>query len=309
MIDTTARIHLPRPIAFAFSGGTSLGATQVGMVRALHAHGIVPDLVVGSSVGAVNAAFLAGGWRAERIAALASIWSHLRAEDVFGPSGLPRYLRVLRGGASVAAPASLRRLLERHLPERHADLAIPAAVVATDLLSGAPVILDAGDLRQNVMASAAIPGVFPSVEIGGRRLADGGIAAHVPVVQAAELGAASVVVLDTGYPCTASELPHGIIPNVVHVVNLVLRHQSQVALSIVGERSPVVYLPSPCPMGVAPYDFTQSAALVEKGHEATSRFLETLRVHGPGVYGHPHLPDAGEATEAAPREAIVAPAA
>jgi NTE family protein len=297
MIDQIQTSSLPRPIAFAFSGGTSLGAIHVGMLRALHERGIVPDLLVGSSVGAVNAAFIAGGYRVERIAALASLWSRVRAADVFGPSGIQRYVRVLRGHGPLATAAGLRGLLERHLPARHAELKIPTAVVATDLLSGDPVVLEDGDLRQNVLASTAIPGVFPPVKIGGRVLADGGIAAHIPVLQAADLGAASVVVLDTGYPCTLSELPHGLIPNVVHLLNLVFRHQALAALSLLGARFPVVYLPSPCPLGVAPHDFTQATRLVDGGYESTARYLASLRIRGPGVYGHPHFHVSGECGE------------
>jgi NTE family protein len=117
------------------------------------------------------------------------------------------------------------------------------------------------------------------------------------VLEAADLGAASVVVLDTGYPCSLAELPHGLIPNVVHLLNLVLRHQALAALSLLGARCPVLYLPSPCPLGVAPHDFTQAARLIEGGYESTAGYLATLRVHGPGVYGHPHFHVSGECAE------------
>ncbi|HSN13482.1 MAG TPA: patatin-like phospholipase family protein [Anaeromyxobacteraceae bacterium] len=293
-------LTLPRPIAFAFSGGTSLGAIQVGMLQALQERGVAPDLLVGSSVGAINAAFMAGGFEAERIAALAAIWAEVRATDVFGPPGLARLLSILGGIGTLASPGSLRALLERHLPARHSDLAIPAAVIATDLLSGDPVILEDGALRRNVMASAAIPGLFPAVEVAGRTLADGGLAAQVPVLEAVALGAASVVVLDAGYPCALSALPHGPIARVVHAVNIMLRHQSLAALTRVGARATVLYLPSPCPLGVAPWDFTQAASLIERGHRTSARFLATLRAVAPGVHGHPHL-HAGRECETAMR--------
>jgi NTE family protein len=298
MIDSASTmLALPRPVVFVLSGGTSLGAIQVGMLRALHERGIVPDLLVGSSVGSINAAFIAGGYEQHRIDALTSLWAALRAVDVFNPGGIARYLRLLRGRSSLAAPDRLREMLERHLPARHAQLAIPTAVVATDLLSGDPVVLEDGELVKNLLASTALPGVFPPVEIGGRVLADGGIAAHVPVLQAADIGAASIVVLDTGYPCTLSELPHGLVPSVIHLVNLMLRHQSVASLSLLGGRLPVLYLPSPCPLGVAPYDFTQSARLVESGYSSAVRYLEHVRVVGPGIYGHPHFQHAGTCDE------------
>jgi NTE family protein len=202
---------------------------------------------------------------------------------------MQRLVRLLRGRGTLVSPDPLRRLLEAHLPARHSDLEIRTAVIATDLLSGDPVVLDEGDLRENLLASAAIPGVFPPVQRAGRVLGDGGIAAHVPVLEAAELGAATIVVLDTGYPCTLTQLPHGVVPNVVHLLNLMLRHQAVAALSLLGARCPVLYLPSPCPLGVAPHDFTRARTLIAAGYAAASRYLARMRVHGPGVYGHPHF--------------------
>lgn len=288
MIRSTT-LTLPRPVAFVLSGGTSLGAIQVGMLRALFERGIAPDLLVGSSVGSLNAAYVAGGYRRDRLDALTSLWRGLRALNVFGSASIPRYLSALRGRSSLATSDRLRALLERHLPALQAQLTIPTAVVATDLLSGDPVVLDDGDLVQNLLASSAIPGVFPPVEIGGRVLADGAISAHVPVLQAASLGAASMVVLDTGYPCTLSELPRGLVPSVIHLLNLMLQHQSVASLSLLGSRLPILYLPSPCPLGVAPYDFSQATRLVESGYASAARYLGGVRVGGPGVYGHPHF--------------------
>ena len=295
--SASTTLALPHPVAFVLSGGTSLGAIQVGMLRALHERGIAPDVLVGSSVGSLNAAYIAGGYRRERIDALTTLWSGLRALDVFRSGGISRYLSALRGRSSLATADRLRALIERHLPVRQAQLAIPTAVIATDLLSGDAVILDQGDLVKNLLASTAIPGVFPAVEIGGRILADGAIAAHVPILEAAELGAASIVVLDTGYPCALSELPHGVVPSVIHLLNLMLRHQSVASLSLLGARLPVLYLPSPCPLGVAPYDFTHSARLVESGHASAGRYLAGVRLAGPGIYGHPHFQHKGACAE------------
>ena len=238
----------------------------------------------------------------DRIAELASIWSRVRSSDLFGPPGLKRLIAVLGDRGALAPPAGLLAILERHLPRRHSDLALPTAVIATELLSGDPVILEDGELRRNVLASAAIPGLFPPVEIGGRTLADGGLAAQVPVLQALELGASSVVVLDTGYPCALTELPRGLIPNVVHAASLVLRSQSTAALRAGGSRATVLYLPSPCPLGVAPWDFTRWAFLIEQGHRCSARFLAALHDVGPGVHGHPHLHEGG-ACEASERRA------
>lgn len=191
---------LPRPIGFVLSGGSSLGALQVGMLQALQEAGLAPDLLVGTSVGALNAAFVAGGFTAERLAALAEIWRAVRTDQVFAGVGVRTLWRALTGSGSLASPAGLARLVERHLPPDHADLVIPCAAVATDLASGQPVVLRQGDLRRAVMASAAIPGVFPPVRIGARTLVDGGVVAQVPLLAARDLGARTLVVLDAGFP-------------------------------------------------------------------------------------------------------------
>jgi NTE family protein len=191
---------LPRPLGFVLSGGSSLGALHVGMLRAVHEAGIAPDLLVGTSAGALNAAFLGSGFTAPRIAQLAEIWRSIQTADVFAGLGLWSGLRTLLGRGTLASPARLRSIVDRHLPATHADLAIPTTVVAADHATGGAVLLSSGDLRSNVMASAAIPGVFPPVTIGDQTLLDGGIVAHVPVLPARERGCRTMIVFDAGFP-------------------------------------------------------------------------------------------------------------
>jgi NTE family protein len=191
---------LPRPLGFVLSGGSSLGALHVGMLRAVHEAAIAPDLLVGTSAGALNAAFLGGGFTTERIAQLAEIWRSLQTADVFAGLGLWSGVRALLGWGTLASPVRLRSIVDRHLPPTHADLAIPTTVVAADHATGSAVLLNGGDLRSNVMASAAIPGVFPPVTIGEQTLLDGGIVAHVPVLPAKALGCRTMIVFDAGFP-------------------------------------------------------------------------------------------------------------
>lgn len=192
--------ELPRPIAFVFSGGSCLGALHVGMLRAVREAGIEPDLLVGTSVGAFNAAFVGAGFTPSRVAALEDIWRSLRTRDVFTGLGWRSAVWALTGSGTLASPAGLRAILDRHLPSAHADLAISTAAVAVDLATGNAVALRDGDLRRHVLASAAIPGIFPPVEIDGRIFVDGGVAAHVPLVPAKDFGARTMVVFDTGFP-------------------------------------------------------------------------------------------------------------
>jgi NTE family protein len=162
--------------------------------------GIRPDFLVGTSAGAINAAFLGGGFTAERVARLEELWRSVKTRDVFPGLGMVHAARTLLGSGTLASAKGLDGILARHLPPAHDDLALPAFVVATDLATGTPVVLGDGDLRQNVLASAAIPGVFPPVTIEEQVLVDGGIVAQVPLVQAQELGAATMVVFDVGFP-------------------------------------------------------------------------------------------------------------
>src|SRR5436309_67671 len=117
--------------AFVLSGGGSLGAVQVGMLLAMADRGITPDLLVGSSVGALNAAYLAGRPGQRGVLGLAEIWSRLSRHDVF-PTSVARAGRALAGHTNALAdPQPLRRLLAANLPyERLQDAPVPVAVVA-----------------------------------------------------------------------------------------------------------------------------------------------------------------------------------
>ena len=280
---------LPRPIALVLSGGASLGAIQVGQLRAVAEAGLVPDLVVGTSVGALNGIFMAGGFSPARVEALAQVWLRLRRGEVFGGVGLASIVRMLRGGGTLASSAGLESLVARELPRQSSDLALPAHVVAVDYLTGRPVVLSDGDLRRNALASAAIPNVFPPVEVAGRLLVDGGLSANVPVGPAARLGARTLVVLDAGYPCALAAPPRGLIAGIMHTMTLALRNQVNLTLPALARDRVVVYLPAPCPLSTAPHDFSRTAELISAGHEVARGFLSQLVVGEPGVYGHPHF--------------------
>ncbi len=197
----SSRWHdLPRPIAFVLSGGSSLGALQVGMLQAVQESGIEPDLLVGTSEGALNAAFMGGGFTRARIARLADLWRSVRTLDVSAGLGWWSAVRALLGSGTLASPAGLKAIIDRNLPAWHAELAIPCAAVAADLGTGRAVVLGDGDLRRNVLASSAIPGVFPPVTLGAQALVDGAVVAHVPLLPARDLGARTLVVLYAGFP-------------------------------------------------------------------------------------------------------------
>ena len=184
--------------AFVLAGGGSIGAVQVGMLRELLAHGVKPDLVVGSSVGAINGAYLAGDPSLEGVQRLESIWRGLRRRDIFPITWRSMAAAVGRRG-SLADPGSLRRLLETHLPYRELQRArIPLHVVATDILGGALVKLSSGPAVDAVLASCAIPGAFPPVRVGEHHLVDGAVASNTPIrvaLSRTDLASAEVIFL------------------------------------------------------------------------------------------------------------------
>ena len=282
---------LPRPVAFVFSGGTSLGAVQVGMLMGVFETNIVPDLLVGTSVGAINAASVGQGFTKSRLQHLASIWSGLKTGDVFGRPGLRSALSLVSGRGALSSADNLLRLLEMHLPNSHSDLVIQTAVVATEFLTGSPVILSKGDLVLNVLASSAIPMIFPPVTVGGRQLVDGGVVAHVPLAQAEMLGAKTMVVFDAGYPCKLAKLPKGPKEKALHFITLMLHRQSFGLLSLLNQNLTVIYLPAPCPLDVPAYDFSQGSRLISAGFESAHSFLAELYFSGRGIYGNPHVHD------------------
>ena len=180
-------------------------------------------------------------------------------------------------------------MFRAQLAASHEELVIPTSVVATDLESGEVVVLSEGDLRRNVLASSAIPGIFPPVRVNGRLLVDGGLAAHVPMVPARTLGARTLVVFDTGFPCGVTKLPRKVTERVIHVMLVMLRSQSLGVVVLLGRSTTILYLPPPCPLDIPAHNFSRGSQLIEGGFESASAFLEEVEVVGPGVYGHPHV--------------------
>ncbi|MDT7531454.1 patatin-like phospholipase family protein [Sphingopyxis sp. SE2] len=183
----------PSPVGLLLCGGGSRGAMEVGFYRALTEFGVRPDFILGSSIGALNGAYIAGGmapselvalWRAfRRRRALALNWAWL-----FHPRRRPGFLSL----------APLRNWLRRTLPvTRFEDLAIPLTVVTTDLEAGRACYWHGqGDLVEPVIASMSLPGIFPPVELDGRLHVDGGITNNAPLDKAHELGARSVYMIE-----------------------------------------------------------------------------------------------------------------
>jgi NTE family protein len=262
--------------AFVFAGGGSLGAIQVGMLKALHARGYRPDFVVGSSVGALNAAFFAGDPTAAGIARLEAIWRGLRRSDVFPTTALRGVIRLIRDHGYLVESTALERLISRHLtPEPLEARQMPCHVVATDLLEGIEVRISSGPCAQALLASAAIPGIFAPVEMGGRFLVDGSIANHSPIGAAVQLGARRLIVLPTGYSCTRDTPPRRAIGRALHAFNILIAGKLVNAVHRFGSEADIRVVPPLCPLDVSPFEFDRTGELIERAEAQTLAWLES----------------------------------
>jgi NTE family protein len=276
--------------AYVLSGGASLGAVQVGMLTALAEHGEQPDLIIGTSVGAVN-----GGWIASRgdiagVAALAELWRSLRRQDVFPTRPLVG-LRGFLGRQNHLVPNShLRRLLEANLQFRRLEEApIPLHLVATDVVTGQDVRLSSGDAVDAILASGAIPSVFPPVRIGGRDLMDGGVVNNTPISHAIALGADRVWVLATGYSCALEKPPQSALSMALHALTLVVNQRLAIDLARDESQIDLRVVPPLCPIRVSPADFSQSADLIDGAYRATREWLDAWRpTEGQAALLEPH---------------------
>jgi NTE family protein len=263
-------------VAFVLSGGASLGAIQVGMLRSLVEQGIRPDVIVGTSVGAVNGAFLAcRDFSSDTVEELAELWRGVRRGQVFPLEPITGLLGFLGARKNLVPAVALRRLIARHTScERLEELRTPLHVVACDLLAGEEVRISEGPLVEAVLASAAIPGVLPPVEWEGRLLVDGGVLNNTPITHALDLGAREIYVLPTGGPCALSEAPRGALGMVVHATSLMVAHRFASEAAAYAGHAALTILPPPCPIEIQPMDFGHAEELMTRAEADARAFLE-----------------------------------
>lgn len=185
-------------VAFVLGGGGVLGAAEVGMIRALAEAAVEPDLVVGTSVGAVNGAMVAAD---PLVAAgrLETLWRDLAEGGPFDASVVQRLRTLARSRTHLHTPDVLRGMVADALPvETFEELAVPFHCVAASIERAAPRWFSSGPLLDAVLASASVPGIFPPVEVDGEHHYDGGLVHSIPLGRALSLGARTVYVLQVG---------------------------------------------------------------------------------------------------------------
>jgi NTE family protein len=187
------------PVAFVLGGGGVLGAVEVGMLRALFRAGFRPDLVVGTSIGAVNGALVAADPSEAVTDRLVRLWSSPEAAAVYGDS-IARQVRRFAARTHLHSPQPLRRLLAGELGEdaTFADLKVPFRCCAASIERAAEHWFDSGPLVEAVLASASVPGLLPPAEIDGEHFVDGGIVNSIPIGEAVRIGAKLIFVLQVG---------------------------------------------------------------------------------------------------------------
>jgi NTE family protein len=278
--------------AFVLSGGAALGALQVGMLRALYERGIAADFLVGTSAGALNAAFVASRPQTPQTAnELARLWRGLQREDIF-PVSLRALVGGLRGLRDHLVPdRELRRLVRRYVEfDDLADADVPLHVVAFDVIEACEVRLSNGPALDALAAGAAIPGVFPPVRIGTRRLIDGGVVNNTPISHAVELGAERIYVLPTqqhGRP--RGHVPRGALDVATYGLGVLVDAKLKADVARYSSAAELIVLPAPNPRQVQPTDFEHSARLIGQAHVACrAQLARAEAVHNGG-------PPSGEA--------------
>jgi NTE family protein len=264
-------------VAFALSGGGARGAAQVGMLKALLEHGIKPDMVIGVSVVAWHGAWLARRPQLEWIERLEEVWRHVTRsalEMVWWRAAR----NVVRRRPSLYEGSGLSRLIASNMEEVRdiEDLAIPFHSVAIDLTEGRKVVFSSGPIAPAVLASSAIPGIFPAVEINGHQHVDGGMVDPSGLATAIELGAKRIYLLDCGYA--------GTLPGPLSSMNSIIDHTFQVAAQHLTDRiirehreAEIIHLRPGAGFLKHSMDFKPTGEYLEEGYRYTVEALAGLR--------------------------------
>lgn len=261
--------------AFVLSGGGNLGASQVGAVMALLERGIEPDLLVGTSAGAINAAYLAGDPGLDGARRLADIWTSVRTRDVFRLPIKPWHLLSHLRSDALYHSDGLRRLLEGSLPYAHIEEAtLHLRIVATDFETGGAVAFHSGPVIDAVLASSALPGLFPPVDIDGRLYVDGGIADNVPISPAVGAGAKEIYVIRTGFDCPVNGRRLRAMDVLWRSIGLLLNRALTDDVRRFKRAAKIVVLPSPCVAPTPIWNLSRSRSLVAEAHRMTGEFLD-----------------------------------
>lgn len=273
--------HRPR-VAFVLGGGGVRGAVEVGMLQALLEAGIRPDLVVGSSIGAINGALVASDPTPGVVEGLVAAWTSPEAAAVYGDSWGRQLRRLATTRTHLNSPDPLRALLETALgaDATFEDLAVPLRVVAASIERAAEHWFDSGPLVPAVMASASVPGLLPPTPIGDEHFIDGGIVNSVPIEVAVLAGARTVYVLQVGRIEEPLQAPAGAIDTVRVAFEVARRHRYARDIARLPQDVTLHVLPSGGPLAgderLSSYrSMSATRRRIEQARTATDEYLTT----------------------------------
>jgi NTE family protein len=277
-------------VAFVLSGGASLGAVQVGMLHALYERDITPQLVVGTSAGAINGAFIASRPQTvETASELAGIWRTVRRGQVFPLNPLTGFLGFVGSRDHLVPSSGLRKLIAEYSQHpRLEQMPIGFHVVAVDVVTGEELLLSRGPTVDAVMASGAIPAVLAPVAWEERLLMDGGVANNTPISHAVELGAREIYVLPSGHSCALEQPPSSALGMALHALTLLTQSRLIADVELHRDNAKLVVLPPPCPLGIQPIDFGHADELIERSLADARAFLDRGGAEGPTIRMHMH---------------------
>ena len=268
------------------SGGAALGAFQAGVIESLAGAGLEPSLLVGTSIGALNAAYWAFNPGRDVGTRLSGNWRAAPSAHIFPKWPTSIVLRMVEDHP-IARPVHLLGFLRSIFGEDRAieTAPIPLAIVAVDIVTGEPIVLRKGPLIPALMASAAIPGLYPPVEIEGRLLADGGVVANADLEAVADAGIEDAILIDLMSPASKTQLI-GARAMMEQAITIALARQTQMEMRLLHERIRLAVIRLRLPYQPQPWDFSSVEELLSVGRGAGEELVRSCLAEArvrPGV--------------------------
>lgn len=260
------------PVVLVLSGGSTLGAAQIGHLRALLEAGVVPDVIVGCSVGALNGVAFAADPTLAGLERLEEGWRTVRSADMFPLRSGRTLARLVTGKDHLCSSEPLRETIARFCAAPDlGDLAVPVHVATTDLDSSETRWWTGGPTVDIVAASTAIPAIFPPVSLDGHRHVDGAVLVPVPIERAVDLGAAHIFVSDVS---SRERGEKGPLAALIEAFNVARYAGARVPVPEAGQS--IAVLPAPPTAGISLTDFGHTARLMSQAHEQARAWLAEL---------------------------------
>jgi NTE family protein len=259
--------------ALVLCGGGGHGALEVGFVRALSDLGIGYDRILGTSIGAVNGAFLAGGMSVDD---LSDLWRTVRLRQMLRPNW--SWVLHPRSRPGLLSLGAFGQWLERKLPvRRFEDLRIPLTIVTTDLITGKACYWEgSGDIVTPLLASVSLPGIFPPVELGGHPHIDGAVAENAPLVRAAATGAQRALMIDCACSNPCKLAPSGLIGTIGRAFEIALARKDRAEFKLHQRRMEIVRIVPDFDDEPGILNLSRTPSLLETGYQQSVAALSRL---------------------------------